>query len=98
MGISVREGGGVYHLSGELDWEGGEDLRIGMRPARTGSRELVLDLSYVRFINSMGVWALALLAKKRWGVLVLHYPQEALMRVFELLQLDEMAGIRIELE
>jgi anti-anti-sigma factor len=98
MGISVREVRGVYHLTGELDWEGGEDLRIGMRPERTGSRELVLDLSDVRFIHSMGVRALALLAKKRWGVLVLRYPQDALMRMFELLQVDEMPGIRIELE
>ena len=56
----------------------------------------VLDLTDVTFIDSVGLRALVLLSKKASGGLVLRYPQDALLRVFELLQLDEMPGIRIE--
>ena len=98
MGISVREVGGVCYLSRELDWEGAEDLSIAMKPEPEGALELVLDLSDVTFIDSVGVRALVLLARNRWGALVLRYPQDALMRVFELLQIDEVPGIRVELD
>lgn len=98
MGIAVRQVRGVYYLSGELDWEGGEDLRVAMRPGPEGVRELVLDLSDVTFMDSMGVRALVLVSRKRWGGLVLRNPQDAVVRVLELLQIDEMPGIRVELE
>lgn len=100
MGISVRETLGVYFVSGDLDWEGGEDLRLALKrqPPESGDDEVVLDLADVSFIDSMGVRALVLVARGSSAGVVLRYPQDTLMRVFELLQLDEAPGIRIEEE
>jgi anti-anti-sigma factor len=96
MGISVREAGGVYYLSGDLDWEGGEDLRIILdrHPSAVGA-EVVLDLADVGFIDSMGVRSLVLFARGTACGVVLRYPQDSVMRIFELLQLDEVPGIRV---
>lgn len=97
MGISVRETQGIYFVSGDLDWEGGEDLRLALkRRPSVGAGEVVLDLAEVSFIDSMGVRALVLVAREMRGGIVLRYPQDTLVRVFELLQLDEAPGIRIE--
>jgi anti-anti-sigma factor len=97
MGISVREGGDAYYLSGELDWAGGEDFRIALKRHPPDSTDaIVLDLADVSFIDSMGVRALVLFSRETPAGIVLRYPQDALMRVFELLQLDEAPGIRIE--
>jgi anti-anti-sigma factor len=97
MGISVRKVRGVYYLAGELDSAGAEDLQIAMKP-EPATKELVLDLTDVTFIDSVGLRALVLLSKKASGGLVLRYPRDALLRVFELLQLDEIPGIRIDSE
>ena len=97
MGISVRETSDAYFLSGELDWAGGEDFRIALkRHPPDSTDEIVLDLADVSFIDSMGVRSLVLFARETSAEVVLRYPQDALMRVFELLQLDEAPGIRIE--
>jgi anti-anti-sigma factor len=98
MAISVREVRGVYYLSGELDSAGAQDLGIAMKREPEVFRELVLDLVNVTFIDSMGVRLLVHLSKKRSGGLVLRYPQDAVLRVFELLQMDEWPSVRIELE
>jgi anti-anti-sigma regulatory factor len=99
MAISVREAHGVYFLSGELDWEGGEDLGIALkRTSPDGLDEVVLDLAEVSFIDTMGARTLVLIARETPGGIVLRYPQDALMRVFELLQVDEAPGIRVEVD
>ena len=96
MGISVREAGGVYFLSGDLDWEGGEDLRIALkRRPPEGVDEVVLDLADVGFVDSMGVRALVLFARGTACGIVLRYPQDSLLRIFELLQIDDVPGIRV---
>lgn len=96
MGISVHEGGGVYFVSGELDWEGGEDLRQAITSGPEEQDDVVLDLTGVTFVDSMGVRAIVMLSRSTRHELVLRYPLDALMRVFELLELDEMPGIRVE--
>ena len=72
MGISLQEVGGVYYLSGELDWAGTGDLGTAMKPKPERPRELVLDLADVTFIDPMGVRALVLLSRKGRGGLVLR--------------------------
>ena len=44
----------------------------------------------------MGVRALVLFGRSTPCGILLRYPRDPLMRVFELLQLDEAPGIRIE--
>lgn len=83
-------------MSGDLDWEGGEDLRITLdRHPPAGGAEVVLDLAEVGFIDSMGVRSLVLFARGTPCDVVLRYPQDSVMRIFELLQLDEVPGIRV---
>jgi anti-anti-sigma factor len=96
MGISVRKVRGVYHLSGELDSAGEEDLQIAMKP-EPAPKELVLDLTNVTFIDSVGLRAWCCFRRRRRAD-SLRYPQDVLLRIFELLQLDEMPDIRIEPE
>ena len=95
MGLSIRNVGGTYFLSGELDWLGAEDLRVAIEPERKEPQELVLDLADVTFIDSIGVRSLVLLSRACRGI-VLRYPQDRLLRVFELLEVDEIPGIRVE--
>lgn len=97
MGISVRESRGVYLLSGELDWTVGEDLSFTTGWKLEGPDELVVDLSDITFIDSMGVRALVQLSKKCRGGLVLRYPQDIVVNVLELFEIDEMPGIRLQL-
>lgn len=98
MGLSVSENRGVFFLSGELDWEGGDDLRVAMEHEPEHPNELVLDLSDVTFIDSMGVRAIVRLSKTNRGGVVLRYPQDALLRVLELLEIDEMPGMHIQID
>ena len=88
MAVGVR-------LSGELDANTAEDFAEAVASVPDGRGELVIDLSALDFIDSMGVRMLALLSRRIGGGLVLRYPQDAVSRVFELLQVDEMPGIRI---
>ena len=96
MGLSVRQARGVYFLSGELDWKGGEDLRRAITIEPDDEGDLVLDLTGVTFVDPMGVRAIVILSRSARHPLVLRYSQDFLMRVFELLQLEEMPGILVE--
>ena len=72
-----------------------EEFRHSIGSGLEGKGELVLDLAGLTFIDSMGVRTLALLSHRVGGGLVLRYPQDAVARVLELLQFDEMPGVRI---
>src|SRR5262245_40531391 len=95
MGFAMHESRGVFYLSGELDLGSTEEFRHAIGSGLEGRGELVLDLAGLTFIDSMGVRTLAVLAHRVGGGLVLRYPQEAVWRVLELLQFDEMPGVRI---
>ena len=95
MPLSIHDARGVYFLSGELDADAAGDFAEAVGSGPEGRGELVIDLSGVDFIDSMGVRMLAQLSHRIGGGLVLRYPQDAVSRVFELLQVDEMPGIRI---
>jgi anti-anti-sigma factor len=72
-------------------------LRRRVTDAMDGTREIVLDLAELSFIDSMGVRTIALLANRLDGCsLVIRYPQDAVTRLLELLEVDEMPGIQIE--
>jgi anti-anti-sigma factor len=97
MAIEVRESRGVYLISGELDLVSAEQFRHMMEPALDATGEIVLDLADVTFIDSIGLRSITLLAKMigERGI-VLRYPRDPVLRVLELIDIEEIPGIRIE--
>jgi anti-anti-sigma factor len=97
MAIEVRESRGVYLISGELDLVSAEQIRHWMEPVLDATGEIVLDLAGVTFIDSIGLRSITLLAKMIGDRgIVLRYPQDPVLRVLELLDIEEIPGIRIE--
>jgi len=94
--FSMHEVRGVFYLSGELDHGTVNDFDAGITKAFDSTGELILDLSDLTFIDSMGVRMLALLSRRVGGGIVLRDPHDAVMPVLELLQVDEMPGIRLQ--
>ena len=97
MAVKVREDRGVFFVSGELDLGAVEQFRAGMAPALERAGEIVIDLAEVTFIDSSGLRSIALLARavRERGIL-LRYPQDPVLRVLEMIDLEEIPGIRIE--
>ena len=95
--LKVRERGGVFFLAGELDVHSSAAFRRTVADNLEGHRAIVLDVAELNFIDSMGVRTIALLANRLDGCdLIIRYPQDAVLRVFELLEVEEMPGVRIE--
>jgi anti-anti-sigma factor len=97
MAIKVRRDRGVFFVSGDFDIGSAEQFRHGMEPALDSTGEVVIDLSEVTFMDSFGIRSVALLARMVGdrGV-VLRYPQDPVLRVLELLDIEAVPGIRIE--
>lgn len=93
--MTVHEVQGVYFVSGEFDAASVEDVDPAIAPALDGKGEVVLDLAGLTFIDSTGVRTLARLSQRIGGGIVLRHPKDAVIRTFELLQIDEMPGIRV---
>jgi anti-anti-sigma factor len=87
---------GVLWLSGELDLNGGENLRSAADAAIDPRRELVLDLSELEFIDSSGVRAIIRVARCSPKGLVLRRPDLRVRRVLETIGILGHGGIRIE--
>lgn len=95
--FEVRERDGVLFLSGELDANGAAEFRRIVADETEAKREVVLDVAELDFIDSTGARTIASLAHRLDGCsLVIRYPQDAVVRVLELLEMDEMPGIHIQ--
>ena len=64
MGVMVHEVPGVFYVAGELDASAAEDFEAAIAPALDGKGEVVLDLTDLTFIDSMGVRTLARLSQR----------------------------------
>lgn len=95
--IEVRGSGGVYFVEGELDVSTAERFRHDLEPALDAEGELVLDLTELTFVDSFGLRTIALLARMVGdrGV-VLRYPRDEVLRVLDLLDIEDVPGIRVE--
>jgi anti-anti-sigma factor len=97
MAIKVRHDRGVYFVSGDLDIGSAEQFLHGMEPSLDSREEVLIDVSGVTFVDSFGLRSVALLARMVGdrGVL-LRYPQDSVLKVMELLDIEAIPGIRIE--
>jgi anti-anti-sigma factor len=97
MTFQVRAIDGGLAVSGELDMAGATEFWELATSALDPSREVVLDLGDLEFIDSAGLRAVVRLSEDAcpYGV-VLRSPQHNVLRVIEMLSIEKIAGIRVE--
>ena len=97
MAIKVRQDRGVYFVSGALDIGSTEQFLHGMEPALDSREEVLIDVFEVTLMDSFGLRSVALLARMVGdrGVLLRH-PQDPVLKVLELLDIEAIPGLRIE--
>ena len=84
-------------VDGELDMDAADDF-LEIAEARVdGTREVVLDIADLRFIDSAGVRAILQLAATSCpNGMVLHRPREGVQRVLDIRKIEEVPGIRVQ--
>jgi anti-anti-sigma factor len=87
----------TVRLIGELDASNADDLLDALRPHLDDGGDVVLDLSDLTFIDSMGLRSFLRIATglENSGKLVLDSPQRAVARTMELVGLDRTPNILI---
>lgn len=97
MTVQVRQREGGFAVSGELDLASADDLRTFIASMADASREVVLDIADLSFMDSSGVKAIVRLAETACphGI-VLKWPRDNVLRALELMEIERVAGIRIE--
>ena len=97
MTIQVQIRGDGLAVSGELDMASAEDFREFAKTAIDPTREVVLTIADLTFVDSSGVRAILRLAETACpnGV-VLRWPPNNVLRTLEILAIENVPGIRIE--
>ena len=86
----------VVWLSGELDMATAAEFAMTAMGALDGQRELVLDMSALRFLDSTGIQAIVETARRADRGVVLRSPRPNVRRVLELTGIPDKDGIRVE--
>jgi anti-anti-sigma factor len=88
---------GVLYLSGELDIAYEDDVRAALENRWDGTRELIIDLSRLVFLDSTGVKALANVSTRfEAGRVLLRSPDPRVLRVLELLGCPAWPNVAIQ--
>ena len=95
--ISPLVNGKGLHLEGELDLAAAPRLTEALLDFASSEGEVHLDLTEVSFLDSSGLRAILALARSRGdhGSLVLLAPSASIMRILEIMGIDEHPGIEI---
>jgi anti-sigma B factor antagonist len=96
--VAAGESGPVITLAGEADMTCAEQLgALIAGQLAGGTRQLTIDVSELRFADSVSIRTIALAARtlrERGGSLVLLAPQPSVARVLTLLGADQMVTIQ----
>ena len=95
--MSPLVNGKGLRLAGELDLATAPGLTEALLDFASSEGEVHLDLSEVSFLDSSGLRVILALARSRgdnWAVVLLD-PSAAILRIFEILGIDEHPGIEI---
>jgi anti-anti-sigma factor len=87
----------VVWLSGELDMATAADFAATAIAALDGQRELVVDMSALRFLDSTGIQAIIATARRTDRGVVLRNPRPNVRRVIDLTGVTAQDGIRVEI-
>ena len=95
--ISPLVNGKGLHLEGELDLAAAPRLTEALLDFASSEGEVHLDLTEVSFLDSSGLRVILALARSRGdtGSVVLLDPSAAIVRIFEIMGIDEHPGIEI---
>ena len=94
--IEVRASEGICYVTGELDLASADEFYRLVVALADPSREVILDVSALTFTDSTGMRAIVRLASScRHGV-VLRHPRPAVQKVFDIVQMDRVTGLRVE--
>lgn len=94
--IEVRAEDGVCFVSGELDLASADAFERAVERAIDPARELVLDLSDLTFVDSTGLRSIARLASGARRGIVLRHPRPIVMKVLQIVRMQDLPGLRIE--
>jgi anti-anti-sigma factor len=84
-------------VDGELDMNAADDFLEIAEATVDGTREVVLDIADLRFIDSAGVRAILQLAATSCpNGMVLQRPREGVQRVLDIGKIEDVPGIRVE--
>ena len=97
MRFQVRAIEGGLAVSGELDMAGATTFWEQASSALDPTREVVIDLNDLEFIDSAGLRAILRLSEDLcpYGI-VLRSPRDNVLRVLEMLSIERVTGIRVE--
>lgn len=97
MAFQVRAIEAGLAVSGELDMAAANEFWERATAALDPTREVVLDVGDLEFVDSAGLRAIVRLSEDvcPYG-LVLRSPKDNVLRVIEMLRLEHIAGIRVE--
>ena len=96
MSTTERDGKVVVALRGELDMADAASVAAALAAVAARQPEIIVDLSFLEFIDSSGVAALARgrkLARHAGGDLLLAAPQQQVLRVLVLTRLIEVFSV-----
>ncbi len=93
----VRYGPNMYFVGGELDMATAPMLEAAVEESVQRGGVILLDMSAVNFVDSMGIRGIVQLARDlRTGCFVLHGVQARVSKVFELVRLADQPNIHVE--
>jgi anti-anti-sigma factor len=95
--LGVRQEDGTFYLSGEFDMAEVATFVEATEPALDGRHAVVLDLGGLTFIDSSGIRAIILLAKRcgRRGI-ALRSLRPEVARLIAIVRLGDVPGITVE--
>lgn len=97
MTIQVVEIDDGLLVDGELDMDAADDFLEIAEASLDGTREVVLDIADLGFIDSAGVRAILQLAATSCpNGMVLRRPREGVQRVLDIRKIEEVPGIRVQ--
>jgi anti-anti-sigma factor len=93
----VHYGPNMYFVGGELDMATAPMLEAALEGSVARGGVILLDMSAVGFVDSMGIRGIVQLARQlRTGCIVLHGVQERVSQVFELVRLADQPNLHVE--
>ena len=101
LSTSECDGKVVVALRGELDMADAASVAAALAAVAARQPEIIVDLSFLEFIDSSGVAALARgrkLARHAGGDLLLAAPQQQVLRVLVLTRLIEVFSVQASVD
>lgn len=97
MTFQVRATEAGLAVSGELDMAAADEFWELATSSLDPTREVVLDVGELAFVDSAGLRAIVRLSEDAcpYGI-VLRSPRDNVLRVLDMLRIENIAGIRVE--